>query len=46
VSCIGWKDPVSSQRTRELLDWQPQRPGLIADINPPSYFEIKADGAT
>jgi len=35
-------NPVSSERTRQLLDWQPQRPGLIADINRASYFEPEA----
>jgi len=30
---------ASSQRTRETLGWQPTRPGLIADIDRPSYFE-------
>jgi nucleoside-diphosphate-sugar epimerase len=31
--------PASSQRTRELLGWQPKQAGLIADIDRPSYFE-------
>jgi nucleoside-diphosphate-sugar epimerase len=31
--------PASSHRTRERLGWQPQRPGLIPDIDRPSYFE-------
>jgi nucleoside-diphosphate-sugar epimerase len=31
--------PASSQRTRELMGWQPTRPGLIADIDRPRYFE-------
>ena len=30
---------ASSQRTRETLGWQPTRPGLIADIDQPNYFE-------
>jgi nucleoside-diphosphate-sugar epimerase len=30
--------PASSQRTRELLGWQPTHPGLIADLDRPSYF--------
>jgi nucleoside-diphosphate-sugar epimerase len=30
--------PASSKRTRELLGWQPNQPGLIADIDQPSYF--------
>jgi hypothetical protein len=31
--------PGSSQGTRERLGWQPKQPGLIADIDRPSYFE-------
>jgi nucleoside-diphosphate-sugar epimerase len=31
--------PSSSQRTRELLGWQPRQQGLIPDIDRPSYFE-------
>jgi nucleoside-diphosphate-sugar epimerase len=31
--------PASSQRTRELLGWQPKQPGLIPDIDRPRYFE-------
>jgi nucleoside-diphosphate-sugar epimerase len=29
---------ASSQRTREQLGWQPKKPGLIPDIDRPSYF--------
>jgi nucleoside-diphosphate-sugar epimerase len=32
-------NPTSSRRTREELGWQPQQPGLIADIDRPRYFE-------
>jgi nucleoside-diphosphate-sugar epimerase len=30
---------ASGQRTRELLGWEPKQPGLIEDIDRPSYFE-------
>jgi nucleoside-diphosphate-sugar epimerase len=33
-------NPASSQRTRELLGWDPKQPALIADIDREEYFEI------
>ena len=29
-------NPASSQRTRELLGWQPKQPGVIPDIDRPA----------
>jgi nucleoside-diphosphate-sugar epimerase len=34
----GMDVPASSERTRSLLGWHPERPGLIADIDDPAYF--------
>ena len=32
-------NPSSSQRTRELLGWQPRQPALLPDIDQPGYFK-------
>jgi len=35
----GVDAPASSAQTRTLLGWEPKQPGLIADIDHPSYFK-------
>ena len=37
-SFITLDNPISSAYTRELLDWRPAHPGLIADIDAGHYF--------
>jgi nucleoside-diphosphate-sugar epimerase len=34
----GMDVPTSSMRTRAKLDWSPQQPGLIEDLDHPAYF--------
>jgi nucleoside-diphosphate-sugar epimerase len=34
----GMDIPSSSARTRSALGWQPEQPGLIADLDQPHYF--------
>ena len=38
VHFFGSDKPTSSSRTRERLGWRPIQPGLIADVDRPSYF--------
>jgi hypothetical protein len=35
----GIDAPTSSARTRAMLEWKPQQPELIADIDHPAYFD-------
>ncbi len=35
----GMDIAASGARTRELLGWEPQQPGLLDDLDQPSYFE-------
>lgn len=35
---VGLDAPTSSDRTRAILDWKPQQPGLIEDLARPDYF--------
>lgn len=39
---VAFDVPTSSARTRARLDWQPQQPALIADIDHPAYFAVGA----
>jgi nucleoside-diphosphate-sugar epimerase len=34
----GIDAPTSSERTRATLNWRPEHPGLIADVDHPAYF--------
>ena len=36
----GIDAPASSARTRSLLGWKPEQPGLIADLDHPAYFAL------
>ena len=35
---VGADMPASSERTRRSLDWTPQQPGLLSDLDQPHYF--------
>jgi nucleoside-diphosphate-sugar epimerase len=34
-------NPTSSVRTQQLLDWKPEHPGLIADLDQGHYFTVE-----
>ncbi len=36
---LGIDGPASSAQTQERLGWRPTQPGLISDLDRPSYFE-------
>ncbi|OXM74444.1 MULTISPECIES: SDR family oxidoreductase [Amycolatopsis] len=37
----GLDNPTSSARTRQVLDWKPEHPGLLADLGQGHYFEAE-----
>ncbi|GAB3573620.1 SDR family oxidoreductase [Amycolatopsis endophytica] len=39
VRFAGMDNPASGVRTQQLLDWKPERPGLLADLDDGHYFE-------
>jgi len=38
---VGIDCPASSEKTRLLLGWKPEHPGLIADLDHPAYFAVQ-----
>ena len=36
---VALDNPTTSAHTRELLDWRPTHPGLLADLDEGHYFE-------
>ncbi len=40
----GVDNPTSSELTQKVLDWHPERPGLLADLDEGHYFEQEQHG--
>jgi nucleoside-diphosphate-sugar epimerase len=38
---FGMDGPASSAQTQQRLGWRPTQPGLLSDIDGPSYFELE-----
>jgi hypothetical protein len=38
LSSAGSENPTTSARTRELLEWEPTDPGLLAALDEGHYF--------
>ena len=43
---LGADSPASSAWTRELLGWQPTRPGLLEDLDQGHYFAVATSAAS
>jgi nucleoside-diphosphate-sugar epimerase len=41
---IGMDSPASSALTRQLMGWEPSRPGLLDDLDEGHYFERRSSG--
>jgi nucleoside-diphosphate-sugar epimerase len=42
---ITLDNPVSTQETRRILNWEPTHPGLLADLDQAGYFEAASASA-
>jgi nucleoside-diphosphate-sugar epimerase len=41
---VQMDNPTSSALTQELLDWKPEHPGLLDDLDAGHYFEVRPAG--